>query len=656
MAVKTDEYKPVKEFDDWYTVRQEDPRTGCYARFAIDPCAERIVRMYDKFKREMDSRTKDFWKLETLAANEVLTKKPDLPNVSSGELAGLVRRGARNIVQNTPNLEVICEFNDDSPEGILAKHMLLTKVVGSDNYSNDMQQHLFASTMSSFTFGFDCVIPVLLQDAVGSWFIDYDSIHYRDVFPENGAKDIRQAKQVFVRRYLSKADVHALIRNRTAGWDIAALKHIAQSNPPARKVESSTHSEKRSGQLAEGYEIVTYYTSSGDPFLTFDVRNKLLLRIEQNKHPMKQHPVHFLVLEKDNLQALGTSMVSMMVGRQEFQDLLLNGSMKMWYWGINPTLIGRGVNTTPNFGPGKYVSLSNPNAAVEPLEVSTSTLMQYGQISQQNQGAMINTLGAADQQMATQAGNGMSATPQGVNAQQEMVDITTNNYQKAVENFFSHYCSYALTIYFQELKSSAKIKPNAEARLALLASGIEPEQFAEDGTLKDITFDNLAIPYYVRCVPGSLVELEDDKQRRVLQELFVPLSQAMPAIANAQDQDMLKAATQTLQYILGKQIELSGARDAKSIQGIWKGDDVQVINERDARIESMETTLGGTTEAVEAELTESAGSIAQLQAQVSQLTENFTLLLDKLGVNNQQPGAEQAAPEQSAPQEQQPIA
>ena len=78
--------------------------------------------------------------------------------------------------------------------------------------------------------------------------------------------------------------------------------------------------------------------------------------------------------------------------------------------------------------------------------------MQYGRSASRTWAAMVNLIGSADQQMATQAGGGMSATPQGVEAQQAMVDITTNNYQKAIESFFSHYCSYALTIYFQELQ------------------------------------------------------------------------------------------------------------------------------------------------------------------------------------------------------------
>lgn len=654
MAVK--EYTPIKDFDDWYTVRKIDPHGGGFDRWGIAPCAEHTVRLYEKYKSEMDRRVVNFEKLIKLAAGEVLSEKPDLPNVSSGDVAGLVRRGSRNIVQNTPNVEVISEFDDDSKEGIFTRHILLSKIIGSDLYSNDMQQNLFASTMSAFTLGFDCVLPVLTQDASGGWSIKYDSIHYKDVFPEDGAKDIRQANKVFVRRYLSKADVHHLIDTNAAGWDLDALRQLLCSNPPNRRVESSSHEVRKQGQLPEGYEIATLYTNSGDPFLTFDTRHKLLLRIEKNKHPMKEHPVFFLVLEKDPNQPLGKSMVELVLGRQEFQDLLLNGAMKMWHWGINPTIIGRGVNSATNLGPGKMLSLSNPNATVEALDINTQTLMQHGMISQSNLGAMVSTLGAADQQMAASSGGGMSATPQGVAAQQQMVDITTNNYQKAVENFFSHYCSYALTIYFQELRGVTKVKPNAEARQLLLAAGLQlPGVDSEGKRIKgdinadgeiELDWSTLATMYYVRCVPGSLVEMEDDKQRRILQELLIPLSQAMPALASSQDPEMVKAGLQTMQYVMSKQIQLSGARDAQAITKLWQGEDMEAISARDARLEKLETAVGGTTTSMDQELTSSAATIAQLQAQVSELTQNFSTLLSKLGVQNGPPGPESAAPQE----------
>ena len=644
MAVEFED-GPIKDFDLWYVDRKVDPRNGCIeTRGGLSDQATRLIRRYDYFKREMDARCADYEKLVLLADGEVISPKPDLPNVSSGETAGIVRRIARNLVQHTPNVEIINQFDDDSPKGIIARHILLTKIIGSGLYSNDMQQNLFASTKLSLTTGFDCVIPVLLQQADGTWYTKYDTIHYRDVFPEPGAKDVRQATEVFVRRYLTKGEVKALIQNQVRGWDLAALRDLLHTNPkpPHREPQSNSTQDTKRRVLAEGYEIITWYSSSGRPFLTWSANTKNLLRIEVNKHPAKMHPVFFLVLEKDSQQPLGKSQVELLLGRQEFQDLMHNGAMKMWYRNINPPLIGYGaINTTPNLSPGKYTSVSNPNARIEPFEVQTQTLMQYQVISQGNTGAMVNLVGSADQQMAMQAGNGMSATPQGVEAQQGMVDITTNNYQKAIESFFSHYCSYALTMYFQELKGTKRITPTADARQALVGAGLDAELFNDEGDL-DVSFSDMAVQYFVRCVPGALVELEDEKQLRILQQIFVPLSQAMPALAASNDPELLKNMAATMQFIVQRTIELSGSNRSNDLRSLV----TTGRTDQDDKLFGLEEQINGLSATVETTAS-LVTSVVAAQQQMSMLAETQGLILQALGAGNGQ-----SAPQSNNPAEQ----
>ena len=628
----------VTTFEEWYDEYRIDPRDGSLDVRGVGEFGSMLHSNYLHYKSEMEMRTEHYYKLEKLADGMVLTPKPDLPNISSGETAGLVRRISRNLVQNTPNVEVISKFDDDSVQGIFSRHILTTKVIGSDQYSNDMQQNLFASTKTALTLGFDTVIPALLQDAAGGWFIKYDTVHYRDVFPEPGAKDVRQAQHIFVRRYLTQGEVEAMIEQQTFGWDIAALKALLHSQPYGRARESIDFQSHKFGQVPEGYEIVTWYCNDGDPFLTFSPYTKHLLRIEKNKHPLKQHPVHFLVLEKDSQQPLGKSQVELLIGRQDFQDLMLNGAMKLWYRNINPSILGFGaVNAVPNLSPGKYTQISNPNARVEPFEVNTQTLLQYGTISEQNLGSMVNLIGASDQQMAVQAGSGMSATPQGVAAQEALVDITTNNYQKAIESFFSHYCSYALTIYFQELKAVKKVQPTAEARVKLLNAGLPTETINDDGTI-DLDFADLAVEYWVRTVPGSLVEMEDEKQLRILNQLFVPLSQAMPALAAANDPQMLEQAAKAMQYIITKQIELSGSTSAKDLGLVLNGD-VEAVDSRDKKISDMENEIHTVQGGIGDTLGMNAEAMGQLQEQIALLRESQEIIMQRLGIGNAPSGA-----------------
>ena len=650
MAVGID-VDAIREFDQWYESRHVDDHDNTYRTFQLSPLAWSVTERHKDFKREMDARTANYHKLEMAAAGEVVTKKKDLPNISSGETAGLIRRIARNVVQNVPNVQLFSAHDPHSVAGVFADFVLRDKVIGDDYYSNNMQQHLYGAALTSLTVGFECAIPVLMEDPSRGWVIQYDSIKYSDVYPEPGVKDVREAQEVFVRRWLSRGELKALVRNTPAGWDETALRTLLQSDPPRRDHRSSAHQDRKHRTIPQGYELVTWYSSSGDPFLTFDARTKMLLRIEENRHPQKKHPVFFLVMEIDPQQPLGVSQVELLLGRQEFQDLMLNGAMKLWYRNINPSIIAYGApNAVPNISPGKYTQISNPNARIETFEVNTQTLMQYGSISQQNLGSMVNLVGAADQQMAAHAGNGFSATPAGVEAQQAMVDITTNNYQKAVEAFFSSYCSYALTLYFHELRSVSRVTPTAKVRQSLVDKGMPAEVFNEDGSI-DIKFSDLATDYWVTCVPGSLVELEDEKQLRILNSLFVPLSQAMPAFAAAEDQEMLRNASRTMQLIMRKTLEVSGAENASELSTVLVEGMTPELEAAAARTDALEESVSGLGEGIAETLGASETTLTQMQEQISIMSETLGLLLEKMGVLNQESGVNPGVPGTETPQD-----
>lgn len=630
--------KPITQPEDWYESCKIDEYTDAITHFSLSKDAQAITRAFDKYKREMDLRVSNYDKLIKMVDAEVVSRKPDLPNISSGEAAGMIRRIARNLVQHTPNVEIINEFDDEQGRGVFANHILKTKIIGDDHRSNQMQQNLFVSTKDALTLGFSCVTPVLLQDALGGWFIKYDHIFYRDVFPEPGARDVEEATSIFIRRYMTAGELRRIVAQQPPGWDIKGIKNILETPPRSKPLESVDHQSSKHRSTPEGYEIITYYTNSGDPFVTYEETSKILLRIEKNNDPLKRHPVFFLVPEKDSNQPLGKSQVELIYGRQEFQDLMLNGAMKMWYRNINPSIIGYGtVNAIPNLTPGKFTSISNPNARVEALEVNTQTLMQYQSIATSNASNMIQLIGAADQQMATQGTGGMmSQTPQGVDAQQQMVDITTNNYQKAIEAFFSRYCSYALTLYFNELKGAPKITPSADARKALLNAGIPDTIFEEDGSLK-LKMSQFATSYNVRTVPGSLVEMEDEKQLRMLNELFVPLSQAMPALAAAQDQEALAHATAAMMFIIDRQIELSGSHHSTMLREMIKNGDSRQTQRRMELEELLEQRIGDIDNSQTEEVRQMAALHKQTQEQISLLTQGQAAIMQQLGIQTGEP-------------------
>ena len=630
MAVETE--SAITAFEQWYQTYHVNPHDGSLEHSgAFSQGCDDLFRRFDYYKREMEARVANYYKYEKQASAEVVSEKPNLPNVSSGDSAGFIERIAKNIVQHTPNVEIVSKFDDDSIPGKLARYFLTHKIIGDDEYSNDFHQNLLSSVERALPLGFDCVIPVLMQQASGSWYIQYDNIHYRDVFPEAGAKDVRRAHEVFIRRYMTKRDLKAIINDQTPGWDVAALRRMLKTEPSSRQYVDK-ESEKHHVN-PQAYEVITWYNDSGDPFLTFEPATRMLLRIEKNKHPLKEHPVFFLVIKKDALQPLGKSVLAKSFGRQEFQDLFLNGAMKMWARNIDPPIFGYGtVNAIPNLSPGKYTQISNPNAKVEAFEVNTQALMMFNQIATANAGNISQLLGASDQQMASLSTGGMmSQTPQGVEAQQQLVDTNTNSGQKAVEAFVSRYLGYALTIYFQELKSITRLTPDATARIALENAGIAPEAFDEKGAITT-PLSELAVQYWVKIVPGTLVEMEDEKQIRILNQMFVALSQAMPAIAASGDQAMIARASAVMQYIIMKQIELSGSDSSSQLKQLFQNGATSEFTNLEQRHNDLEDLIGGrfSEAALGAETTQSL--LLQMQDQIRLLTQGQAALGRAVGL------------------------
>jgi hypothetical protein len=134
--------------------------------------------------------------------------------------------------------------------------------------------------------------------------------------------------------------------------------------------------------------------------------------------------------------------------------------------------------------------------------------------------------------------------------------------------------------------------------------------------------------------------MEDEKQLRILNQLFVPLSQAMPALAAAQDQQMLTQAAKAMQYIIAKQIELSGSASAKDIGLMWKGD-VEAVDERDRRIEMVESELTSLETGMGDLVLMQGNALSQLQDQMSMMREAQQLLMEKLGVLETPTGVEE---------------
>jgi hypothetical protein len=104
----------------------------------------------------------------------------------------------------------------------------------------------------------------------------------------------------------------------------------------------------------------------------------------------------------------------------------------------------------------------------------------------------------------------------------------------------------------------------------------------------------------------------------------------MPALAAAQDQQMLAQSAKAMQYIIGKQIELSGASSAKDIGLIWEGRDSEAMD-NESRVDRMEDNFNSIQQDLGDVLQMNENALRQLQEQIGMLRESQEMVLKHLG-------------------------
>jgi hypothetical protein len=130
--------------------------------------------------------------------------------------------------------------------------------------------------------------------------------------------------------------------------------------------------------------------------------------------------------------------------------------------------------------------------------------------------------------------------------------------------------------------------------------------------------------------------MEDEKQLRILNQMFVPLSQAMPAIAAAQDAEALKHATKAMQFIIEKQLELSGSTHSKSIQEIFSGGVTPETTAREEMQRVFDSQIEEITVARSAESEQLAAAVLRIQEQIALLAEGQGAMMQQIGIPTEQ--------------------
>lgn len=518
---------------------------GKKLRWNIDPkslisptykthCSEDFTRA----EAQMKARTSRYELYGLVAKNKSIHdvgRRGPNRHFSEGSTQYILRKSLANTIQRVPDGELETQYDKATPEHIITEYIFHNKVLWSEIEGIDLLSQLTNTFKMSWIYAFAPVRTGFEKDHDGDVRISYNLEHWADVFINADCKDIRRPQVVYHREYMSKAEVMALldaegnVRDKTYKED--TIRYIIDHDLFGGKLsESEKLGDKTKGSTGiNSLTLVTEYRRGSKEFVTYCPALSAEFRRVPNYDPREGIPWNFFVLEPDPDFPLGLSQAEFLLADQQFQDLFQTSAYKNLLLAMEPPIKVAGWDTNAAsyiFEPRKIWNLgTNPNQSlVEPVKIDNAVLTGFLTTREGISAGMLRQLNVMDGTVAADSGvPGFSATPQGVEAQQKTREISINQYQKRVENFFAEWANQALRMYINAMSGTHKLTVDETTRRKL--HDIEHDELIE-GNKIIIDFSHLSanlLEFKVRT--GSLVEKKEDQEREALNQMALPFIQ-----------------------------------------------------------------------------------------------------------------------------------
>lgn len=536
------------------------------------PLACMLQRKWDKARSVMMQRTGGYAMLTRIAHNQSIYPRDKGKEFSEGSTQSVKRKFRSQTIQRVPDGEIKTQYDKGSIEQKEIEFLFRKKVLCSEFDGRDMMKNLLRTFNAAYDYGFCCVRTGFEPDTDGDPRVSYTIIQWNDVYPAPDCRFIEDAPWYFVREWVSLDDLAALVKEDGTltddTYDENTVKYLVEHGVKDGVEPNSLPMADRDKYTApvNSVEVRTLYKRGSDEFVSYVPAVNAVLRVVKNYDPRKDVPLHFLILEPDPEFPLGAPMVAFTLGQQQFADAFQTVAYNTLLLAAEPPIISFGNDTPSKFKmkPRAIWPLgTNQNARVEPFRVETTTLTQYGSILENVAANMMRNMNATDATVASDAHiSNYSGTAPGVQAQRQDKTIAVNQLQKRVEIFFSDWANHALRSYLSSMSGVREITMDEEARRQIwdveVAQGQAAEQAGEKpkesvivGNKVKVDFSALStdmLTFEVRS--GSLIESQQEEERKTLSELIVPVSQMMNAVSEDRKSDFESVIMKMLSRLL----------------------------------------------------------------------------------------------------------
>ena len=548
---------------------------------------------------------------------------------SEGSTQYILRKTLADTIQRVPDGELETQYDKASKEHIWTQYIFENKVIASEFEGIDMMSNLTNTFKMSWIYAFAPVRTGFEKDFDDDVRISYNLENWADVFVNPDCTDIRRPEVVYFRQYMTRDDVENLIDEngsvRDTTYNEDTIHYILDEDMfSCKQAESEKMADKLKGSTSiASVTLITEYRRGAKEFVTFVPELKAEFRRVPNYDPRNGIPWNFLVLEPDPDFPLGVSQVEFLLADQQFNDLFQTSAYKNLLLAMEPPIMVSGWETNPSsyrFEPRKIWNLgNNPNSKVEPVKIDNAVLSGWATTRESIAASMLRNLNVMDGQVASDMhASNYSKTAPGVEQQQENKNITVNQYQKRVEDFFSQWAVQALRMYINSMNGEHQLTVDEETRRRLFDIG---EDGCIDGDKITIDFSELSadmLEYKVRT--GSFIQRKEDQELEKLTTMIQPIIQNL----NGWSDDNRKVIEdEVILPVVMRMIELSDTDLANSISDSlmtqiaknMMADMQQQIDGQQMQIGDLQNQMAATQQALPPESQEQLAQAPMAQAE-----------------------------------------
>lgn len=530
---------------------------------------------YSSAKDWTDKWSDRFDEFVRIARNEAPGDVPkQYANVSDGTTSALIRKTPKRIIQQLPTGKVTSDDNSDWLP-IVADFILNNKILPFANTDYDLIQKFWTTVEMGLTVGGQAVYtPFVRQN--GEFTTDMTLVYYGDIFFQQGKKSLYSCDYFFMRSWWQPETIDSIIEAETKArkeakangekyettWDLEALKEL-KKNISTKDDKAETASEKKAGVTAGGIEIITGFQKGiGASFFTGS--NGIIVREKKNKDPRGIPPVDYFYADVDGSNPFGRSIVELVGGMQN----MIDGDLRAYKFNralalAPPIKVYGNVDTTQSFYEADAIIEmgDDPNNRVEPLEVTTTAIKEYGNIYGLNKTQILNLFNSGgDTSNSVDFGNpGFGKTPAAIKEQAKVMGADDNYLRKNFESFFENWAETAINVYFAEREGVEDLQldaSTADQLRTLEEKGKIPFGFVSDDNVIRIDYSS-ATPALHFHVDATTSKLNGQAEQLQVLQTLVQMA-ATPTLAQI-------VPMEKLAVVWNKIVSNSGVEDAEAL-------------------------------------------------------------------------------------------